>query len=350
MRALAGGQGVHVLDVHRDQVPVRHQVDQHAARRHHHRHAHPAGACALGVTCGAGCPRARSLLRLARCVPRQPTLAEAAYPPLCCGIHDSRVSLHAASCAAWLTLRAERRRAARRTAWWACCSRSCPCWRAAAGRTATAWTSCARWSGAARPPPRLARGSAEQRSPLPAQMALRARPFMFRASAGHSRRQVASSMALSLPVPVSWAVKQADAGFQGTTSSAATVQQQRGVPSRAHPPWERTGKHIQHKLHAARWSFTAARSVTFTLAIGLAAAMAFARTALPAGLRALSRHASPELYQLTLIAFCLLCGWLSGYMARPPGPARNTLSILLHSRARAGQCAARAYRAGPACM
>ncbi|KAK9833979.1 hypothetical protein WJX81_000500 [Elliptochloris bilobata] len=54
--------------------------------------------------------------------------------------------------------------------------------------------------------------------------------------------------------------------------------------------------------------------VTFTLAVGLAAAMAVARTALPPALRVLSRHASPELYQLTLIAFCLLCGWLSGFM------------------------------------
>ena len=78
----------------------------------------------------------------------------------------------------------------------------------------------------------------------------------------------------------------------------------------------------------------AARSVTFTLAIGLAAAMAFARTALPAGLRALSRHASPELYQLTLIAFCLLCGWLSGYMASPPRAPR----ALPHQGLRATRC------------
>ena len=56
--------------------------------------------------------------------------------------------------------------------------------------------------------------------------------------------------------------------------------------------------------------------VTFTLAAGLVIAMMVARSVLPPALRALSRHASPELYQLTLIAFCLLCGWLSGFMVR----------------------------------
>ena len=56
--------------------------------------------------------------------------------------------------------------------------------------------------------------------------------------------------------------------------------------------------------------------MTFTLAAGLALAVIVARTALPPALRTLSRHASPELYQLTLIAFCLMCGWLSGFMVR----------------------------------
>ena len=56
--------------------------------------------------------------------------------------------------------------------------------------------------------------------------------------------------------------------------------------------------------------------VTFTLAAGLVIAMMVARSVLPPALRVLSRHASPELYQLTLIAFCLLCGWLSGFMVR----------------------------------
>lgn len=58
------------------------------------------------------------------------------------------------------------------------------------------------------------------------------------------------------------------------------------------------------------------RSVTFTLAAGLALATIVARTVLPPALRTLSRHASPELYQLTLIAFCLMCGWLSGFVVR----------------------------------
>jgi hypothetical protein len=152
---------------------------------------------------------------------------------------------------------------------------------------------------------------------------------------------MASSMALSLPGPVSWAVKQPDAGSKARLLSAAAAQQQRGC-------------HTERSCHRNLWqartacaargaTFTAARSVTFTLAVGLAAATAFARTALPAGLRALSRHASPELYQLTLIAFCLLCGWLSGYMARPPRAPR----ALFHTRACARRAARRSCIAGP---
>ena len=60
--------------------------------------------------------------------------------------------------------------------------------------------------------------------------------------------------------------------------------------------------------------------MTFTLAVGLVMAMVVARSVLPPALRVLSRHASPELYQLTLIAFCLLCGWLSGFMVRRSAP------------------------------
>ena len=54
--------------------------------------------------------------------------------------------------------------------------------------------------------------------------------------------------------------------------------------------------------------------VTVTLAVSVAAAMLIARTLLPAAVRMLAKHASPELYQLTAIAFCLIAGWISGHL------------------------------------
>lgn len=41
-----------------------------------------------------------------------------------------------------------------------------------------------------------------------------------------------------------------------------------------------------------------------------------ARILLPPAMRALSRFASAELYQLSIIAFCLVCGWVTGYLVR----------------------------------
>ena len=72
--------------------------------------------------------------------------------------------------------------------------------------------------------------------------------------------------------------------------------------------------------------------MTFTLAAGLVMAMVVARMALPPALRVLSRHASPELYQLTLIAFCLLCGWLSGFMVRDRASPSHRRSCMCWSR------------------
>ena len=48
--------------------------------------------------------------------------------------------------------------------------------------------------------------------------------------------------------------------------------------------------------------------------------VAIARTILPRAFRALARYASPELFQLATIAFCLVCGWATGRMVRhfPP--------------------------------
>lgn len=42
-----------------------------------------------------------------------------------------------------------------------------------------------------------------------------------------------------------------------------------------------------------------------------------ARIMLPPAMRALAKYASAELYQLTIIAFCLVCGWMTGYLVRP---------------------------------
>jgi hypothetical protein len=56
------------------------------------------------------------------------------------------------------------------------------------------------------------------------------------------------------------------------------------------------------------------RRVTMSLGTGVLIAVLVARTLLPPAVRLLAKHASLELYQLTLISFCLCCGWLSGFM------------------------------------
>ena len=56
--------------------------------------------------------------------------------------------------------------------------------------------------------------------------------------------------------------------------------------------------------------------VSVTLAVAVAAAMLIARTLLPVAVRLLAKHASAELYQLTVIAFCLIAGWIFGHLVR----------------------------------
>ncbi|CAL8461875.1 g1406 [Coccomyxa elongata] len=54
--------------------------------------------------------------------------------------------------------------------------------------------------------------------------------------------------------------------------------------------------------------------VTLSLGSGILVAVLVARMVLPPAVRLLAKHASTELYQLTLISFCLCSSWLSGYM------------------------------------
>ena len=60
------------------------------------------------------------------------------------------------------------------------------------------------------------------------------------------------------------------------------------------------------------------RRVAVSLGSGLVVAVITARTVLPLAVRLMAKHATPELYQLTVVAFCLCSGWLSGYMVRSP--------------------------------
>lgn len=53
-----------------------------------------------------------------------------------------------------------------------------------------------------------------------------------------------------------------------------------------------------------------------TLFVTMACAMGLARTLLPTAVRLLSKHASSELYQLAIIAFCLVAGWITGHLVR----------------------------------
>ncbi len=56
--------------------------------------------------------------------------------------------------------------------------------------------------------------------------------------------------------------------------------------------------------------------VALSLGSGIVIAVLTARTVLPVAVRLLAKHATPELYQLTVVAFCLCSGWVSGYMVR----------------------------------
>lgn len=54
--------------------------------------------------------------------------------------------------------------------------------------------------------------------------------------------------------------------------------------------------------------------MVLSLAVTITAAVAIARTVLPTMTRLLAKHATAELYQLTIIAFCLVGSYISGYL------------------------------------
>jgi Kef-type K+ transport system membrane component KefB len=70
-------------------------------------------------------------------------------------------------------------------------------------------------------------------------------------------------------------------------------------------------KLFQMALHM---SWRNACRVTVTLGGCLLAAMALTRSVLPRSLRFLATHSSAELFQLTVLAFCLVSAWISGYL------------------------------------
>ena len=58
------------------------------------------------------------------------------------------------------------------------------------------------------------------------------------------------------------------------------------------------------------------RRVTIKMVLSVTAAVLVARTLLQGAARMLAKHATDELYQLTVIAFCLVGAWISGYLVR----------------------------------
>jgi hypothetical protein len=58
--------------------------------------------------------------------------------------------------------------------------------------------------------------------------------------------------------------------------------------------------------------------VTIKMVLSVTAAVLVARTLLQGAARTLAKHATDELYQLTVIAFCLVGAWISGYLVRAP--------------------------------
>ena len=76
--------------------------------------------------------------------------------------------------------------------------------------------------------------------------------------------------------------------------------------------------------------------VTLTLGGCLAVAVALTRSVLPRSLRFLANNSSAELFQLTVLAFCLVNAWISGYLVTP----------LLHPPAPPASCPP----ASPSCL
>lgn len=82
--------------------------------------------------------------------------------------------------------------------------------------------------------------------------------------------------------------------------------------------------------------------MTLSLGSGILVAVLVARMVLPPAVRLLAKHASTELYQLTLISFCLCSSWLSGYMVRlqlpPPLACLLLLSRMIFGKVWSRKC------------
>ena len=51
-----------------------------------------------------------------------------------------------------------------------------------------------------------------------------------------------------------------------------------------------------------------------SLGLAVAVAMLVARTVLPRAVNMLARGTSAELYQISVLAWCLVCGWIFGHL------------------------------------
>lgn len=69
--------------------------------------------------------------------------------------------------------------------------------------------------------------------------------------------------------------------------------------------------------------------MTLTLGSCLAVAVALTRSVLPRSLRFLATNSSAELFQLTVLAFCLVNAWISGYLVSPSALTFVRLQCLL---------------------
>ena len=73
------------------------------------------------------------------------------------------------------------------------------------------------------------------------------------------------------------------------------------------------------------------------MVLSVTAAVVLARTLLQGAARMLAKHATDELYQLTVIAFCLVGAWISGYLVRTPHFVLKALQRLISCHERAQQ-------------
>ncbi|KAL0035080.1 hypothetical protein WJX79_010456 [Trebouxia sp. C0005] len=78
--------------------------------------------------------------------------------------------------------------------------------------------------------------------------------------------------------------------------------------------------------------------VTVTLGGCLLAAMALTRSVLPRSLRFLATHSSAELFQLTVLAFCLVSAWISGYLGLSSELGAFVAGVMLSSTDQQEHC------------